>query len=337
MRWIYACELKQKVDNIKKMPKLSKYEDSPWKSVNQLGDKYEKYAHEITHIVLDNVMKVLGKMAKAHDDAPLIFKGKIQYNPKDGKPIKAKDWKKLEEAIIKYLGIEKDALQTKITEDSYFLGTLINRIENENKKRNTNFSKFKLDNPDWKTYGYTDFDKDMILASKQGAGIYLQNVTDKVRSKIQSILVEGTKAKKTKGKVFNELWDSQVALNRDWDRVIRTETAYAVNNGLLISELRQEPSDDPIFMKGISAPGACPYCLSLVNEKIVVLVDEAPATGDTVKIDGVEYNTIWPGKSNFGRKARDYWAATIIHPYCRCSWTRWYLELEDLLKETNNL
>ena len=183
----------------------------------------------------------------------------------------------------------------------------------------------------------SDFDKDMILASEQGAGIYLQNVTDKVRSKIQSILVEGTKAKKTKGKVFNELWDSQVALNRDWDRVIRTETAYAVNNGLLISELRQEPSDDPIFMKGISAPGACPYCLSLVNEKVVVLVEEAPATGDTIKIDGVEYNTIWPGKSNFGRKARDYWAATIIHPYCRCSWTRWYLELEDLLKETNNL
>ena len=319
------------------MPKLSKHEESPWKAVNQLIDRYEKYAHEITHIALDNVTKVIGKMEKAHDDAPLIFKGKIQYNPKDGKPIKAKDWKKLEDAIIKYLGIEKDALQTKIIEDSYFLGTLINRIESENKKRNTNLNQFELDNPDWKTYGYTDFDKDAILASEQGAGIYLQNVTDKTRSKIQSILIEGVKAKKTKNRVFQDLWNSETDINRYWDRVLRTEIAYATNNGLLISELRQEVSDEPIFMKGITSAGACPYCLKLVDEKIVVLLPEAPATGDTIKIDGVEYNAIWPGKSNYGRKANDYWPATIIHPYCRCSWTRWYLELEDLLKETNNL
>ena len=319
------------------MPKLSKYEDSPWKAVNQLSDRYEKYAHEAVHIVLDNVMKALGKMSKAHDDAPLIFKGKIQYNPKNGQPIKAKDWKKLEDAIIKYLGIEKDILQTKIIEDSYFLGTLLNRMENENAKRNTNLNQFDLDNPDWKVYGYTDYDNDLIEASKQGAGIYLQNVTDKARSKMQSILIEGTKAKKTKSRVFQDLWNSETDLNRDWDRVLRTEIAYATNNGLLISELRSAIDDEPIFMKGISMPGACPYCLRLINDKIVVLVEEAPASGDKVKIDRVEYPVIWPGKSNYGRKTQDYLATAPAHPYCRCSFTRWYIELEDLLEETNNL
>ena len=319
------------------MPKLSKHEDSPWKAVNQLSDRYEKYAHEAIRITLDNVMKVLGKMSKAHDDAPLIFKGKIQYNPKNGQPIKAKDWKKLEDAIIKYLGIEKDILQTKIIEDSYFLGTLLNRMESENAKRNTNLNQFDLDNPDWKTYGYTDYDNDLMEASKQGAGIYLQNVTDKARSKMQSILIEGTKAKKTKSRVFQDLWNSETDLNRDWDRVIRTEIAYATNNGLLISELRSAVDDEPIFMKGISMAGACPYCLRLINDKVVILVQEAPASGDTIKIDGVKYPVIFPGKSNYGRKPQDYLATAPAHPYCRCSWTRWYIELEDLLEETNNL
>jgi len=314
------------------VPKLSKHEESPWKAVNQLGDKYEKYSHEITHITLNGVIDILGgKLRKAHEDAPLIFKGKIQYNPKNGKPIALKDWKRLETAIAKYLGIEKQALQGRMTSDSYFLGTLINRMSDEYKKRNQNLAKYNLENPDWKAYGYTDFDRDMMAVSEQGTGIYLQNVTDGMRGKIQSILVEGIREKKPSHRVFQDLWDSEVDLNRDWDRVIRTETAYASNNGLLISQLRQEPEEEYIFMIGMSAPDACPHCLRLVSEKIVVLLQEAPTSGDKIKVEGTEYTTIWPGKSNYGRKAINYWAAVTIHPYCRCSWTRWFIELEELL------
>ena len=314
------------------MPKLSKHEESPWKAVNQLGDKYEKYSHEITHILLNEVVNILGgKLRKAHEDAPLIFKGKIQYNPKDGKPIKLKDWRRLEDAIAKYLNIEKRVLQEKMIIDSYFLGTLINRIDDENIKRNQNLKKYDLEEPNWQMYGYTDFDKDMMAVSEQGAGIYLQNVTDRMRGRIQSILIEGVKAKKLNHRVFQDLWDSRVDLNRDWDRVIRTETAYASNNGLLISQLRQEPEEEYIFMKGISAPDACPYCQSFISDKTVVLLQEAPASGDTIKVEGIEYPAIWPGKSNYGRKPVNYWTATIMHPYCRCSWTRWYPEIEKFL------
>ncbi len=314
------------------MPRLSKHEESPWKAVNQLGDKYEKYCHEVTRLTFSGVVEVLGRpLKKAHSDAPLIFKGRIQYNPKSGKPIKLKEWQRLESAIMKYLGIEKKHLQTKMVDDSYFLGTLINRIEDENKKRTLNLNKYKLDNPPWKEYGYNDYDMALKEASQQGAGIYLQNVNDKIRGRIQSILVEGTKQKKSNNRVFQDLWDSETDLNRDWDRVVRTETAYASNNGLLISELRQETEEEHIYMKGISAGDACPYCMRFVNEKVVILLPEPPASGDTVKIEGTEYPAIWPGKSNYGRKPVNYWVATVMHPYCRCSWTRWYIELEDIL------
>ena len=316
------------------MTKLSKHEESPWKAVNQLGDKYEKYSHEVTRIALNGVINILGgKLRKAHDDAPLIFKGRIQYNPKNGKPITLKEWKKLEDAIAKYLNIEKQVLQEKIISDAYFLGTLINRIEDENKKRSMNLREYDLRKPDWIKYGYTDFDNDMRAVSEQGAGIYLQNVTEGMRGKIQTILVEGVKAKKPNYKVFQDLWDSEVDLNRDWDRVIRTETAYASNNGLLISQLRMEPEEEYIFMKGITAPDACNYCQRFISDKVVVLLQEAPASGDIIKVEGVGYPAIWPGKSNYGRKAINYWVATVMHPYCRCSWTRWYMELEELLRE----
>ena len=310
--------------------KLSKYEESPWKAVNQLSDKYERYAHEITKLTLNGVIHILGgTLKKAHEDAPLIFKGRIMYNPKDGKPIKAKDWKKLEEVVAKYLNIEKRVLQEGMTSDSYFLGTLINRLESETARRNQDLKKYNLENPNWSAYGYTDFDRDIIRMSEQNAGIYLQGVNDRMRSKIQSILIEGTKSKKAGYKVFQDLWDSEVDLNRDWDRVIRTETAYSTNNGLLISQLRTS-EEEHIFMKGISAPDACPHCLRLISEKVVVLLEGFPEGGsDKITIDKKEYSVIWPGKSNYGRKSADYWTCAPLHPYCRCSWNEWFVEIEE--------
>ncbi|KKN30951.1 hypothetical protein LCGC14_0829040 [marine sediment metagenome] len=308
--------------------KLHKIESSPWKAVNQLSKKYEKYTHEITRIVLSETSRLLGlRMSKAHEDAPLIFKGKIMYNPKSGQPIKIKDWKRLEEAIVKYLHIEKDFLQKKMVEDSFFLGSLIQRLE-ENQKESWSLDKFDLTDPDFAEFGYTDYDMDLLEAYKEGTGTYIQNVNDRERGKIQSIIIEGSKAHKSKGQIWQELWDSEISLNRDWDRVIVTEVAMASNNGLLISELRSTPEEENIFMKGVSAPDRCPACGRLIDGKVVVLVAEPPEEGDEVIVDGKSYTAIWPGKSNFGRNAKNYWAGITIHPYCRCSWSRWYLELE---------
>ena len=313
--------------------KANKKEQSVWKSVNQLSDKYEKYANEIIKILFSEVSKMLElkrRIKKSQADAPLVFKGRIMYSPKDGKPIKLKEWKRLEDSIIKYLHIERSFLERKMTEDSYFLGNLLSRLSEQQRKKQP-LSKFVLDNPDWEKFNYNNFDLDRLEVSKRNTGIYLQNVSDRMRAGIQSILIEGTKEKKPSYKVFQDLWDSEIDTRRDWDRVIRTETAMNSNNGMLISELRSEPEDEDIFMKGISAPGACDHCLRLIHNQVVVLLSEAPkGGGEKVEIDREEYIAIWPGKSNYGRNVKNYWTAVTIHPYCRCTWTRWYLELEGL-------
>jgi len=317
--------------------KAHKIEMSPWSSVNQLSSKYEKYSHEVTRLTLEGIVSILNlRLKKAHDDAPLIFKGRIMYNPRNGESIKLKDWKRLEKAIIKYLNIEKNYLQEKMTNDSYFLGTLLNRIDEMNRRRSS-LKSFDLEVPEWKKYNYNDFDMDKLEVSRQLTGIYLQDVTERTRSKIQKVIVEGVKNKQSKYKVFQELWDSEVDLNRDWDRVIRTETAMNSNNGFLISQLRAEPDEEHIFMKGISVGDACEYCLRFINEKIIVLLEGPPKGGeDKVTIEGEEYSALWPGKSNYGRKPVNYWVAVVMHPYCRCSWSRWYIELEEAVMKISN-
>jgi len=310
--------------------KAHKIEKSPWKAVNQLSKRYEQYTHEITRIVIEGVGKVLGLRLKKAHDADLIFKGKIMYNPKDGKPIKMKDWKKLEAAIVKYLHVERNYLEKKMVEDSFFLGGLIQRLE-EQQKRTWNINKFDLTTPDFAKFDFTDYDMDLIGAYKEGTGIYLQNVSDRVRGKVSSIIVEGVKQRKSKSKIWQDLWDSETDLNRDWDRVVVTETAMASNNGLLISEIRSTPEEENIFMKGISAPDACPKCRRLVNEQVVVLISEPLDDGERVNVEGKSYVAIWPGKSNYGRSSKNVWTAIIMHPYCRCTWSRWYLELEEYI------
>ncbi len=311
--------------------KANKKELSPYKSINDHIDSLEKYAKESTKLLLNSVCSVLElKLKKAHPDGPLIFGGKIIYNPRTGKPIKNKEWDRLEEAIRKFLKIEKKQVVKRASKDSYWLGSILKRMSLEKRKK-TPLSSIDLSKPDFAAVGFKDYDQDLINVSERLSGIYIQGVNDKTRNKLQSIIAEGTKQKKYPHQVFQDLWDQEEDINRDWDRVTRTESAYNINNGYLITTLRTS-DEEHVFMKGLSAPGACPYCNRMIKDQIVVLLSEPPKTGETVVIKGKKYIAIWPGKSNYGRNPKNYWTVNPMHPYCRCNWTEWYLELEKYLK-----
>jgi len=335
---------KEATDEMTALLKAHKVEKSPYRSFNQISDQWERYCHEVTTLLLQSVSKVLNLhlrkassytsdvLSKAADsDASLVFKGRIQYNPSTGRPIKQSDWKKLEEAIKKFLGAEVGSMQEKMISDSFWLGTLINRLNDETKRVKTSLKKIDLRDQDWSKFDYTDYDTDQIQVSQQAAGIYLQNVSDNARSQIQKVLTQGVRDHTPKHKLYQNLWDLEEDINRDWDRVVRTETSYATSNGNLISQLRQEPDEEHIFMIGLSAPGACDSCDGLIHDRVVVLV-EKPSDSDSIDIDGKTYTAIWPGKTNFGRTVRNYWTTVPMHPYCRCLWTRWFIELEDYMR-----
>lgn len=331
------CEKCKEEELLKARLNINKPDLSPYKSINQQVDKIEKYSHEVTTILFNNVSKVLGlkPLRKSHEDAPLIFKGQIQYNPRTHKPIKESEWKKLEAAIIKYLGIESNEIKRKVVKDSMWLGSILSRMSPQ-KTFNKDLKTIDLSEPDFKSVGFKDYDYDEIKIAENLSGQYLTDISERTRSKINQIITNGTRQKKAKHEVFQDLWDETDVINRDWDRVIRTETAMNANNGMLTTTLR-DSGEDHTFMIGISSPDACPYCLKLVSDKIVVLLESAPANGnEKVVIDGKEYIAIWPGKSNYGRKPINYWTATTIHPYCRCGWSEFDPELEEYLKENKD-
>lgn len=307
---------------------------SPYKSINQQVDAIEKYSHEVTSLLISNVSKVLGLrgLKKSHSDAPLIFKGNIQYNPRTHKPIKKAEWKKLEKAIINYLGIETNEIQRKMVQDSMWLGSILSRMDDTQKAFQEDRKNIDTSEPDFEAVGFKEYDKDEIEIAEQWTGQFLTDISDRARSKINQIITNGVRQKKYKHQIFQELWDESGVINRDWERVIRTETAMNANNGMLITTLRNS-DEEHVFMKGYSSPDACPYCLKLVNEKVVVLKESAPSEKDEIKIGGVTYPVIWPGKSNYGIKPKNYWTAITIHPYCRCGWAEWDPELENTFEQ----
>lgn len=316
--------------------KAHKAEESPIHAVNEYVTYVENYCKETTTILLKSISSILNmEMRKAKEDELLIFKGRIQYSPKTGKPITMGEWGNLENAIIKYLKIEKKQIQKKIASDGYWLGTLLARMDKEQRltipvKKVKKFDMGKAV-ADFNEVKFTDYDKDKIDMAKQLSGIYIQNVDDRARTKIQEILVDGSRQNINKGKVSQRLWDLEEEVNRDWERVVRTEVATNINNGMMTTLLRTSDEDN-VFVKGISAPTACEHCLRLLNEKIFVLLDKPPEDGgDKITIDGKQYTALWPGKSNYGRKVKDYWACFVLHPHGRCTFSEWYLELQEFI------
>ena len=137
--------------------------------------------------------------------------------------------------------------------------------------------------------------------------------------------MQGYQDRISNSELEDNLFEEFSTLNRDFRRIAETETATNFNNGYLIGELEEATdNDEVIFMQGISGAGACSFCSTEINNRIVVLLKEPPATGgDTVVVKGQTFTAIWPGKNNFGRKRAQWWvSAGTQHPHCRCSWIR---------------
>ena len=312
---------------------VHKEELSPYKSINQNISIIEKYAHVATGILLSSVSSVFNieQLKKAKEREFVAFKGKIQYNYKTGEPITKEEWKKLEDAISKFLGIEKSVIEKKISTDSFWLGSTIKQMDYE-ERLNTSLRDIDQERKNFESFHYRDYDNDRIEISERMSGSLIQNITDKARNKIKTIISMAEKSKWNKSMLFQNLWDQEEDINRDWDRVIRTESAMNANEGFLITALRAKDEDEEyVFLKGVSSPNACKYCKKLISDKIVVLLEKPPKKGDLIVVAGKTYTALWPGKTNYGRKPEDYWSATLIHPYDRCCWTEWSPELENFL------
>jgi hypothetical protein len=304
-------------------------EESPWKA----HQEYEKTAtEEISKRILklfleirSKWLKIEGEFRKAKEDELFRLNGKIYINPKTGTPLTQKQWnevlRNLDMALVRLF---KDA-PTVLVNRAMMLGKILQGIEFEQRKTE------KLKNIQIPNKMPVDRSwQNAILFAQHNTGELLTNLKATARKNISTILLNGVKNKQTPKQLERDLFDKFTDLNRDWRRIAETEISSNLNNGMLLAELEDKEKDETIFMIGISAPNACKYCKQLIDGKVVVLTDE-PVDGGFVKIKGVEYPAIWPGKNNVGRNPDNYWVAPLIHPHDMCSFSRYYPEMESLI------
>ena len=163
--------------------------------------------------------------------------------------------------------------------------------------------------------------KNMLSFALKNAGEHIQQVSDQTRTAIRLMLVrakmQGTRPKE----LAEQMRLAFKGMNRDWRRIVVTESAAIATNGYVMSQGEGQQ------VVGQSASDCCPWCRRMIHGKVFTITQQAPKSA-------ASRNThIWPGKNNVGlsrhararggvvRPAAMLWSPCIpLHPHCRCRW-----------------
>lgn len=325
-----ALNLEPRAAVASKHDHVKKGETSPWKAHRQLeGVALDTVSSRLLSLFLEIRKQWLHQKSEFHKASGTeLFRlnGRIYINPSTGKPLTQKQWGEVLKSLDSSLrAIFKDQPDI-LVKRALLLGKILRGMEYESRKE-TDLSSIPASqfqypkDPEW---------ENARTFAEQHAAELITDIQSDARKKISTTILDSIKGKQTVRQLETALFDKFADLNRDWRMIAETEMATNVNAGILIAESQDREPGETVYMIGVTAGDACPDCVRLIKNKIVVLSDEPVASGRK-KIDGEEYEVIWAGKNNIGRKSGAYWACTPLHPHCRCSWTRYYPEMKDLL------
>lgn len=307
---------------------LKEREQSPWKAHREYEEQVKK---SVSDLIFQLFMEIRRKWLKAEggfrkaEDELFRLNGKIYISPSTGKPLTKKQWaqvlKGLDQAFVRMFKNSPERLAKR----ALLLGKVLQGITYE-QRQNALFTDLTIpknipDNSVW---------KNAELFGEHNVGELLVNLQTTARKNISTTILNAIQNQKTTKQLESDLFDDFTDLNRDWRRIAETEISTNVNSGILLSELEDKEEGETIFMVGISAGNACKYCIEHIQGQIVVLSDK-PVPGGFITVKGVKYPAIWAGKNNVGKGVKEYWPTIPVHPHCRCSWTRYYPEMAELI------
>jgi hypothetical protein len=248
--------------------------------------------------------------------------GRIFINPKTGAYLTMKEWTAIQKDLTRVFTWLYGKSQEAIVKQAMAMGKVLQSMEPD-----ARLDAVKNDIPLDEAMRGLDSDaqfKHLLDFANVHTGELIQDVTERSRKAIVRVIMQGYQDRLSTSDLEDRLFDQFSTLNRDWRRIAETETAINFNNGFIAAEIKENSkSGKPVFMMGVSGAGACSFCATEINNRIVVALDGPPATGgDSVVVDGKTYTAIWPGKNNFGRKRAQWWVSPNVHPHCRCSWIR---------------
>lgn len=316
--------------------KDEKGEVFPFRISRDLVEEWTKWYESILGQVYVSACRALDlpikdRLSKAGPDDALVYKGKILYTPETGKPITVGQWDAFIKAIEKFLNRNLAEAERKVVLNAAALGKILNRMLKYNtweaveklrlnEARGAPGSGPAIDDirAFRKHFRVPESEMDRISVAQESAGIYIQGIGEKTRDSIRHVIVQGIKDKSSKGDVSQALFDSFGSINRDWQRIVETETNEAMNTAYLLAEVHGAGVGPVYFQRHEAFDDAvCPHCERIKG--MVVKWSGAPMRGEKIE-DRYAKIAIWEGKSRFGRKAKDTWvAAGTQHPWCYSS------------------
>jgi hypothetical protein len=164
--------------------------------------------------------------------------------------------------------------------------------------------------------------REAIEWQKENGARLLVRLKDDTKQKIKDVLVQSEVEGLGRGKMEQRLMEGFGYLNRDWRRVVLTETAMSAASG----QLAQVAGAEGWEAIWTGTPNACPFCHRMYGRSFkIVAADKADKNGD---------KEVWPGKTNIGRsvslytregrkreKGELWWPCIPAHPNCCCSWS----------------
>lgn len=122
---------------------------------------------------------------------------------------------------------------------------------------------------------------------------------------IRKELLDGTFSKRSIKKIASNLAEQMNDWNRDWGRIVETESQDIYNLGRA-SIMMKENSDPKVYFDVF--PGACRHCIRLYLTHGI---------GSQPKIFSL--SQLLDNGTNYGVKSKD-WKPTVhpVHPFCRC-------------------
>jgi hypothetical protein len=247
----------------------------------------------------------------------------------EGGTVSERDLRNLVEAIDKFLNRNTKGTAKEIVLKEANIARIIDQLRKKKKPEEIRKMSYDQVVGQKKMLQLNDiFNKDYA----ERLGLYERVIADKItninedtRNKIRDTINYGLITNQPKSIISQNLFDKFGDLNKDWQKIIDTETVNVFNESFVQTQVRDRKPGEKVYFKRIEINDnvTCKFCKKATEEDVIALYVDEPRNDDKID-DEVASIAIWSGKSNVGRAQSGWWwAMGSQHPFCRGFWERY--------------
>ena len=150
----------------------------------------------------------------------------------------------------------------------------------------------------------------------------ITHATETLKSDIKDVLLEGIRNKQSKSEVSQALFDKLGQHNRNWKRIVETESVNTQNLASILDDVASTPKGKKIYFKRYEMADACDACKA-IDGTIALWSESAKEDVD----DPYASQVLWDGKECDIK--RGIVGIGTMHPHCRGTWIKWDADFFD--------